>query len=157
MPGQKGKLVRKALCLFRLGNFSGPKEATTIGLASEPSSGGQTKPHFAALIPSGCNPLSSLYERLVRTCRRTFTSGLHIGEFQLSKMVFPQPAGLQKGKETNRSSLSSLANHLRSLLVLAHSDEGAMTQVPGVRPFYESDLAYQLWVDPAALFHFLSG
>jgi hypothetical protein len=60
-------------------------------------------------------------------------------------------------KETNSSSLSSLANHLRSLPVIAHGDEGAMTQVPGVRPFYKSDLAYQLWVDPAALLHFLSG
>jgi hypothetical protein len=61
-------------------------------------------------------------------------------------MVFPQPVGLQKGKETNSSSLSSLANHLRSLLVIAHSDEGAMPQMPGIRPFDECDTAAQLRV-----------
>jgi hypothetical protein len=65
--------VRKALCLFRLDNFSGPKETTTMGLASEPSSSGQTKPHFAALIPSECNtPVESL-----RTARSNLQKNLH--------------------------------------------------------------------------------
>ncbi len=52
---------------------------------------------------------------------------------------------------------SSFANHLRSLLVVAHGEEGAMTQVPGIRPFEESDLADQFRFDPAALRHFLCG
>ena len=38
---------------------------------------------------------------------------------------------------------SSFANHLRRLFIIAHGDEGAMRQVPGVRPFDELDLADQ--------------
>jgi hypothetical protein len=49
------------------------------------------------------------------------------------------------------------ANHFRRLLVIAHGNEGGMTQMPGICPLYESDLAYQLRFDPAALLHFLCG
>ena len=52
---------------------------------------------------------------------------------------------------------SSFANHLRRLFIIAHGDEGAMPQVPGIRPFDECDLADQLRFDPAALVHFLCG
>jgi hypothetical protein len=41
-------------------------------------------------------------------------------------------------------------------LVITHGDEGAMTQVPGVRPFDEGDLADELRFDSPALIHFLS-
>jgi hypothetical protein len=37
--------------------------------------------------------------------------------------------------------LGSFANDLRSLFIIAHGDEGAMTQVPGISPFDECDLA----------------
>jgi hypothetical protein len=36
-------------------------------------------------------------------------------------------------------------------------DEGAMPQVPGIRPFDECDLIDQFRFDPAALIHFLRG
>jgi hypothetical protein len=36
---------------------------------------------------------------------------------------------------------SSLTNNLRRLFVISHADEGAMPQVPGIRPLDESDLA----------------
>jgi hypothetical protein len=52
---------------------------------------------------------------------------------------------------------SSFTNHLRRLFIVTHSDEGAMPQVPGIRPFDESDLAYQLRFDPSALIHFFCG
>jgi hypothetical protein len=52
---------------------------------------------------------------------------------------------------------ASIPNYLRRLFVMAHSDEGAMTQVPSVRPFYESDLADQFRSDPVELLHFLCG
>ena len=52
---------------------------------------------------------------------------------------------------------SSFADYLRRPFIIAHSDEGAMPQVPGVRAFDESDLADQLRLDPAALVHFLCG
>jgi hypothetical protein len=50
---------------------------------------------------------------------------------------------------------SSFANYLRRLLIVARGDEGAMPQVPGIRPFDECDLADQVRFDPAALTHFL--
>jgi hypothetical protein len=72
-PAKEGKLEDRVLCLFRLGNFIGPKETTTVGLASEPSSSGQTKPQFAAFIPSECNPpIQSL-----RTARSNLQRNLH--------------------------------------------------------------------------------
>jgi hypothetical protein len=41
--------------------------------------------------------------------------------------------------------------------IIPQADEGAIIQVPGVRPFDESDLAEQLWFDPTAFLHFLCG
>ena len=52
---------------------------------------------------------------------------------------------------------SSFTNHLRSLPVIAYSDEGAMAQVPAIRPLDESVLADELRSDPAALLHLLCG
>jgi hypothetical protein len=52
---------------------------------------------------------------------------------------------------------SSFPNHLRRFLVIAHGNEGAMPQVPSIRPFDESDLANELWFDPPALIHLLCG
>jgi hypothetical protein len=52
---------------------------------------------------------------------------------------------------------SSFANHLCSLLVIAHGNEGAMTQVPGIGPFDEGDLADQIRFYLPTLVHFLCG
>jgi hypothetical protein len=51
----------------------------------------------------------------------------------------------------------SFANHPRRLLVIAHGDKSAMTQVPSICPFEECDLADGLRFNPAALVHFLFG
>ena len=45
-------------------------------------------------------------------------------------------------------------NHRRRFLVVAQADEGAMTQVPGVRPFDECDSANQLRFARAVETHF---
>jgi hypothetical protein len=58
---------------------------------------------------------------------------------------------------TTRALSSSFANHLSGLFIIAHSDEAAMPQVPGIRPFEKCDLADQLRCDPATLLHFLCG
>jgi hypothetical protein len=52
---------------------------------------------------------------------------------------------------------SSFANHLRWLLIIAHGEEGAMSQMPGVRPFDKCHLADQLRLGPPTLLHFLRG
>ena len=50
----------------------------------------------------------------------------------------------------HRQGGSRFANHLRRPFIIAHGDEGAMPQVPGIRPFDECDLADQLRFDRAA-------
>jgi hypothetical protein len=42
---------------------------------------------------------------------------------------------------------------VRRLFIIAHGDEGAMPQVPGISPFEESDLADQFRCDPVAFLH----
>jgi hypothetical protein len=153
----------ESLCVRRSAYFdwttsADRKRRLLWALHQNPRRVGKPNPTLLRSFPLSVTPLLSLYERLVRTCRRTCTSCLHsFRGIQLPKMVFPQPAGLQKGKETNSSSLSSLANHIRSLFVLAHRDEGGMPQVSRIGPFKECDLADQLGFDPAALLHFLCG
>jgi hypothetical protein len=46
---------------------------------------------------------------------------------------------------------STFANHLSRPFIIAHRDEGAMSQVPGICPFDKRDLADQLRCNPAAL------
>ena len=52
--------------------------------------------------------------------------------------------------------ISSFANHLRRLFIIAHGDEGAMPQMPSIGPFNKRDLADQFRCDPAAFFHLFS-
>ena len=46
---------------------------------------------------------------------------------------------------------SRFANHFLRLFIIAHGDEGAMPQVPGIRPFEKRHLADQVRFDPAKL------
>jgi hypothetical protein len=58
---------------------------------------------------------------------------------------------------SQKSAFSTLANYFRSLLVIAHGDEGAMSQMPGICPFDKCDLTDEFRFNPAAFFHFLCG
>ena len=48
---------------------------------------------------------------------------------------------------------SSFANYLRRLFIIAHGDEGAMPQVPGIGLFDKRDLADQFRCNPPAFLH----
>jgi hypothetical protein len=73
---------------------------------------------------------------------------------------FIQGRFAQEGRHTHLSDAatrqgdSSFSNHLARLFIIAHGDEGAMPQVPGITPFDEGDLANQLGFDPVVLLHF---
>jgi hypothetical protein len=84
----------------------------------------------------------------MQNCTIATRTGIFILNLCCKAVRMAYPAGIEPAT-------IGFANNLRRPLVIAHGDEGAMPQMPGIGPFDVGDLANQLRFDPAALLHFL--